>query len=236
MSFAARQWLDMFSPSNLPWTNPEVAQETFRTGGQNLVAGFANWSEDQAPRALAKQPPVGAETFAVGKHSRDDARQGHLSQPSDRADPVRTRHRDGASRTGADRAGLDHEILHPRSFAAQLAGPLPGRAGLHGVLHLLAQPRTRTTATLASTTIGGSASWRRWTPSRRSCRTRRSMPPAIASAARCCRSPRRPWRATATTRLASRHAVRGADRLHRAGELQLFIDDSQVYFLEDMMW
>jgi polyhydroxyalkanoate synthase len=67
VSFAARQWLDMFSPSNLPWTNPEVAQETFRTGGQNLVAGFANWNEDRR-RALAKQPLVGAETFEVGKN------------------------------------------------------------------------------------------------------------------------------------------------------------------------
>jgi polyhydroxyalkanoate synthase len=67
VSFAARQWLDMFSPSNLPWTNPEVAQETFRTGGQNLIAGFNNWREDHR-RALAKQPPVGVEAFKVGKN------------------------------------------------------------------------------------------------------------------------------------------------------------------------
>jgi polyhydroxyalkanoate synthase subunit PhaC len=67
VSFAARQWLDMFSPSNLPWTNPEVAQETFRTGGRNLVTGFANWSEDRR-RALAKQPPAGAEAFEIGKN------------------------------------------------------------------------------------------------------------------------------------------------------------------------
>jgi polyhydroxyalkanoate synthase len=67
VSFAARQWLDIFSPSNLPWTNPEVAQETFRTGGQNLVAGFSNWSED-VRRVLAKQPPAGMEAFEVGKN------------------------------------------------------------------------------------------------------------------------------------------------------------------------
>jgi polyhydroxyalkanoate synthase len=65
VSFAIRQWLDMFSPSNLPWTNPEVAQETVRSGGRNLLAGFANWSED-ARRVLAKQPPAGAEAFKVG--------------------------------------------------------------------------------------------------------------------------------------------------------------------------
>jgi polyhydroxyalkanoate synthase len=67
VSFAARQWLDMFSPSNLPWTNPEVAQETFRTGGRNLLAGFANWRED-VRRVLAKQPPAGTEAFKVGEN------------------------------------------------------------------------------------------------------------------------------------------------------------------------
>ena len=67
VTFAARQWLDMFSPSNLPWTNPEVAQETVRTAGQNLIAGFSNWREDRR-RALANQPPAGAEAFEVGKN------------------------------------------------------------------------------------------------------------------------------------------------------------------------
>ena len=67
VSFAARQWLDMLSPSNLPWTNPEIAKETVRAGGQNLIAGFANLREDMR-RGLAKQPPAGAEAFEVGKN------------------------------------------------------------------------------------------------------------------------------------------------------------------------
>lgn len=67
VTFAARQWLDMFSPSNLPWTNPEVAQETLRTSGGNLLAGFANWSED-VRRVLAGQPPAGTEPFKVGEN------------------------------------------------------------------------------------------------------------------------------------------------------------------------
>jgi len=66
VAFAARQWLDIFSPSNLPWTNPEVAQETCRTGGRNLLAGFVNWAED-VRRTLAKQRPAGTEAFAVGE-------------------------------------------------------------------------------------------------------------------------------------------------------------------------
>jgi polyhydroxyalkanoate synthase len=67
VSFVARQWLDMVSPSNLSSTNPVVAEETLRTGGQNLVAGLRNWLEDIA-RTRAGQPPVGAEAFKVGQN------------------------------------------------------------------------------------------------------------------------------------------------------------------------
>ena len=45
----------------------------------------------------------------------------------------------GRRRAGADRAGLDHEILHSRSVAGQFADPLAGGAGAHGVRDLLAQ-------------------------------------------------------------------------------------------------
>jgi polyhydroxyalkanoate synthase subunit PhaC len=67
VAFAARQSLDMVSPSNLPWTNPDVVQETLRTGGQNLAAGQRNFLDD-AHRARAKLPPVGPEAFEVGRN------------------------------------------------------------------------------------------------------------------------------------------------------------------------
>ena len=37
VTFMARQWLDMFSPSNFLPTNPEVLRKTLATGGTNLV-------------------------------------------------------------------------------------------------------------------------------------------------------------------------------------------------------
>jgi len=44
--FLARQWLDMFSPSNIPWANPEVIAETWAQGGRNLLQGAANaWAD-----------------------------------------------------------------------------------------------------------------------------------------------------------------------------------------------
>ncbi len=41
VSFLTRQMLDVFSPSNLPWTNPVVLKRTLETGGMNLVQGVA---------------------------------------------------------------------------------------------------------------------------------------------------------------------------------------------------
>ncbi len=64
--FLARQLLDMFSPSNFLFTNPEVLAKTSSSGGKNLVDGMANLLEDLR-RASAKLPPAGTEEFEVGK-------------------------------------------------------------------------------------------------------------------------------------------------------------------------
>jgi len=45
VSFAARQLLDMWSPSNFPFTNPEVLRRAVETGGENFRQGVANWQE-----------------------------------------------------------------------------------------------------------------------------------------------------------------------------------------------
>ncbi|WP_085467812.1 alpha/beta fold hydrolase [Mesorhizobium australicum] len=66
VSFMARQMLDLFSPSNVPFMNPEIISRTIETGAMNFVKGFANWIEDQT-RRVNGQPRVGAEEFAVGK-------------------------------------------------------------------------------------------------------------------------------------------------------------------------
>jgi polyhydroxyalkanoate synthase subunit PhaC len=67
LSFTVRQTLDMASPSNYIWTNPEVAQATLAQNGQNLVKGFQNLMEDWQ-QATSGKPPVGAEQFVVGKN------------------------------------------------------------------------------------------------------------------------------------------------------------------------
>ena len=45
-AFAARQWLDAFSPSNLPWANPEVLRATAEQGGENFARGYDHFLRD----------------------------------------------------------------------------------------------------------------------------------------------------------------------------------------------
>ncbi|WP_454685406.1 PHA/PHB synthase family protein [Ancylobacter moscoviensis] len=66
VSFVARQLLDVFSPSNHPLTNPEVVAKTIETGGGNFIQGWRNFIED-ASRVATSQPPVGADGFIPGE-------------------------------------------------------------------------------------------------------------------------------------------------------------------------
>jgi polyhydroxyalkanoate synthase len=64
--FMARQALDTVAPSNFLLTNPEVLERTIQTGGANLIAGWANLVEDWQ-RMASGAPPAGAERFVVGR-------------------------------------------------------------------------------------------------------------------------------------------------------------------------
>jgi polyhydroxyalkanoate synthase subunit PhaC len=48
VAFTVRQWLDLVSPSHVPWLNPEVIETTRASGGANLTAGMQNLLHDQA--------------------------------------------------------------------------------------------------------------------------------------------------------------------------------------------
>jgi poly[(R)-3-hydroxyalkanoate] polymerase subunit PhaC len=65
VNFVARQLLDMVAPTNFPWTNPEVIAATRAEGGMNLVRGLQNLIDDMSRRA-AGLPPLGAEAFRPG--------------------------------------------------------------------------------------------------------------------------------------------------------------------------
>ena len=67
VEFVSRQILDMFSPSNFLATNPEVLRQTVRKGGMNLVNGLRNLVEDWE-RSISGKKPIGTEAFEVGRN------------------------------------------------------------------------------------------------------------------------------------------------------------------------
>ncbi|HHZ07910.1 MAG TPA: alpha/beta fold hydrolase [Rhizobiales bacterium] len=66
VEFHSRQFLDMLSPSNFLATNPEILERTAREGGANLVRGLDNLVEDWKRLIRGERPP-GAESFIAGE-------------------------------------------------------------------------------------------------------------------------------------------------------------------------
>jgi polyhydroxyalkanoate synthase len=66
VTFIARQLLDILAPTNFPWTNPEVVKATWEQGGTNFARGMANLLEDWE-RAVLDRRPAGADAFPVGE-------------------------------------------------------------------------------------------------------------------------------------------------------------------------
>ena len=66
VAFAVRQILDTVAPSNFPLTNPEILSRTIGSGGLNLIKGWQNFVEDWE-RAVSGKRPIGTEAFVVGR-------------------------------------------------------------------------------------------------------------------------------------------------------------------------
>lgn len=63
--FITHQWLDMFSPSNSLLLNPLIVKKTISESGENFVRGMRNLFEDLL-RAAAMLPPDAAANLKVG--------------------------------------------------------------------------------------------------------------------------------------------------------------------------
>lgn len=66
VNFTARQILDAMSPSNFLATNPEILEKTRATNGRNLLNGMRNFQEDLRRVLLREKPPLSGE-FRVGE-------------------------------------------------------------------------------------------------------------------------------------------------------------------------
>jgi polyhydroxyalkanoate synthase len=66
VTFATRQWLELFSPANFFWTNPEALSATVHSGGASLLKGAQNWWHDVIAQGSGEQP-TGREKFLPGR-------------------------------------------------------------------------------------------------------------------------------------------------------------------------
>jgi polyhydroxyalkanoate synthase len=66
VAFMTHQLLDVMSPSNVPWLNPVIVERTLKESGGNLVRGANNFFEDFY-RLLTMNPDGSGEGFRVGE-------------------------------------------------------------------------------------------------------------------------------------------------------------------------
>ncbi|WP_445491503.1 PHA/PHB synthase family protein [Rhodopseudomonas sp. RCAM05734] len=66
VEFSMRQPLDVLAPSNFAATNPDVLRKTIETGGENFVRGWQNFCSDWS-HALAGEKSTENQSFVVGK-------------------------------------------------------------------------------------------------------------------------------------------------------------------------
>ena len=66
VAFMTHQLLDIWSPSNIPWLNPVVIERTLHESGANLVRGASNFQEDFW-RRVTLQPEPAADGLEVGR-------------------------------------------------------------------------------------------------------------------------------------------------------------------------
>ncbi len=65
--FMVDQVLDAAAPSNIPWVNPEVVEATMRENGANLVRGGKNLTEDVLAMLASEELPI-RDGYEVGTH------------------------------------------------------------------------------------------------------------------------------------------------------------------------
>jgi polyhydroxyalkanoate synthase subunit PhaC len=68
VEFSVRQVLDMLAPSNFAATNPEVLDKAFQSGGENFIFGWQNWCSDwMRSLSLSAGKSNDDQDFIVGK-------------------------------------------------------------------------------------------------------------------------------------------------------------------------
>ena len=224
--------LDVFSPSNLPWLNPVVTERTPEQPGINLVRGARQ--SRRRPFGARDIPAEPIDGLAVGIDIA--ATPGEVIFRNDLFELIQY-----APTTAP--VLPEPVLIVPAWIMNYYVLDLSRHNSLvrylveRGFTVFMISWRNPTAADrdLTFDAYRTAGSWRRSTPSMRFCLPARCMPrllhrrhPAAIAAATMARE--------GDDRLASVTLFAAQTDFSEAGELMLFVDESQVAFLEDMMW
>ena len=232
--FMVRQMLDLASPSNAPLLNPAIREAAYSSGGRSVLAGLRNLGDDLQRALLQEQRPIPAE-FALGTHLaatpgmvvfRNDIME--LIQYSPQTEAV---HPEPVLMVPAWIMKYYILDLSPHNsminwlvgrghtvFAISWVNPGAEQAGL-------ALEDYRLRGIMAALEVIGAIAPGQRVHANGYCLGGTLLAIAAATMAR-----------DGDTRLASVTLMAAQVDFVEAGELLLFLDESQVAFLEDMMW
>jgi polyhydroxyalkanoate synthase len=234
LEFVSRQLLDMVSPVNFIATNPEIAATTMREGGANLVRGAARLAAD-IERRMAGLPPEGSEAYRPGVDVAATPGKvvfrNHLIELIQYQSATATVHAEPLLIVPAwimkyyildlspHNSLVRHLVAHGHTvFMISWHNPSAADRDLgmedylqHGVraaIDAIGALLPGQTVNLTGYCLGGTLS-------------------AIAAAA---------WGCDGDARIHSLTLLAAQTDFSEAGELMLFIDESQIAWLEDLMW
>lgn len=240
VSFIARQMLDVISPSNFLASNPVLTRTTWEQGGGNLYQGWLNGMEDWE-RRITGRPPAGTEQFRPGQELA--VTPGQVVYANDLIELIQYAPVEGPQ-GHSEAVHPEPVLIVPAWIMKYYILDLSPHNSL--IRYLVSKGHTVFVVSWKNPDIGdrdlGMADYRRLGAMAALDAVTAIVPEQPVHAVGYCLGGTLLAIAAAAMardgdeRLASLTLLAAQTDFTEAGELMLFIDESQLTFLEDMMW